>query len=295
MVAEKAGDEKRTAAFSLLAFIGWVASAMGGFIISSVYPLENLGFSFGQAHIVLFIVMGLLNLSITPMLFWVKDTTTYRERRGILPRKSALVMAKFGGYTVTIALGAGLFVPLMALWFSQAFQVPDAVSGVVLGVTSLLTAGVVFVSPRLARRLGLVRATVVTQAASIVFMVLIPSSPTFGVAASLYLVRVFLMNLSNPLTQSLIMGLVSPDERGAASGVSAALGRLPNSLSANVGSELILGGRLAAPFYIATVLYVVGISMFWFFFRNSKVREELPRGSQAPIQSSSLEGPEAER
>ena len=293
MVADKAGNEKRTAAFSLLSFLGWVAGALGSFVISSVYGLEVFGLTFNQAHVVLFVVIGLLNLSITPVLLLVKDTSSRRKDRRILPRKSARVVAKYGVYSVLIAVGAGLFVPLMAYWFSAAYGVTDAVSGLVLGMTNLLTAGVVVVSPRLARRVGLVKATVLTQASSTVFMLVIPSAPNFGVAASLYLVRVFLMNLSNPLTQSLIMGLVTPDERGLASGVSASLWRLPNALSANVGYGFMAAGLLATPFYAATGLYVVAIALFWLLFKDSKLPEEAK--THPPAQESSVEGPEAER
>lgn len=293
MVADKAGNEKRTAAFSLLSFLGWVAGALGSFVISSVYGLEVFGLTFNQAHVVLFVVIGLLNLSITPVLLLVKDTSPRRKDRRILPRKSARVVAKYGVYSVLIAVGAGLFVPLMAYWFSAAYGVTDAVSGLVLGMTNLLTAGVVVVSPRLARRVGLVKATVLTQASSTVFMLVIPSAPNFGVAASLYLVRVFLMNLSNPLTQSLIMGLVTPDERGLASGVSASLWRLPNALSANVGYGFMAAGLLATPFYAATGLYVVAIALFWLLFKDSKLPEEAK--THPPAQESSVEGPEAER
>ena len=293
MVADKAGNEKRTAAFSLLSFLGWIAGALGSFIIASVYGLEEFGFTFNQAHVVLFAAIGILNLSITPLLLLVKEAPTGRKDRRIFPRKSVAVVAKYGAYSVLIAIGAGLFVPLMAYWFSAAYGVPDAVSGLVLGVTNLLTAGVVVVSPRLARRVGIVKATVLTQASSTVFMLAIPSASSFGAAASLYLVRVFLMNLSNPLTQSLIMGLVSPDERGLASGVSASLWRLPNALSANVGYGIMAAGLLATPFYIATGLYVVAIALFWLLFKNSKLPEE--QKAQPPTQESSFEGPETER
>jgi MFS family permease len=294
MVADSAGDEKRTAAFSLLSFLGWVAGAFGSFIISSVYGLEVLGLSFDQAHVVLFATIGLLNLSITPLLLLVKEASTTRRESRIFPRKSAKVVVKYGAYSVIIAIGAGLFVPLMAYWFSAAYGVPDAVSGLVLGLTNLLTAGVVVVSPGLARKVGLVKATVLTQGASTAFMVLMPSAPTFGAAASIYLVRVFMMNLSNPLTQSLIMGLVSPDERGLASGVSASLWRLPNALSANLGYGLMAAGMLATPFYAATGLYVAAIALFWILFKDAKLPEE--KGLvQLPAQRSSFEGPEAER
>jgi MFS family permease len=295
LLAEKAGDTKRTSAFSLLAFLGWVAGALGGFIISSVLALQSVGLDVRQAHIVLYAAVGLLSLSITPLFFLVKEGTTIAKRKEILPRKSSRVLKRFIVYSVMIAVGAGLFVPIMANWFAAAYGVSDAVSGPVLGLTNLLTAGVVFLSPRLAARFGLVKATVLTQASSTLFMALVPSSPTFTIAASLYLVRVFLMNLSNPLTQSLIMGLVSPDERGMASGITASTWRLPNSLSSYVGLVLIGGGFISLPFYIATVLYVIGISLYWFMFKDARLPEELHDAAQAAIQSSSREGPEVER
>jgi MFS family permease len=295
LVAEKAGNEKRTAAFSLVSFLGWVAGALGSFAISSVIPLQGVGFDARQAHIILYTIVGLLNLSITPFIFRIKDSPTYSERKQILPHKSGGVLVRFSTYSVIIQAGAGLFINLMAWWFRAAYGVTDAQSGPALGITSMLTAFIVVVSPRLARRLGLVKAVVITQAASTIFMVAVPSSPTFTVAASIYLVRTFLSNLSNPLIQSLVMGLVSPDERGTAAGVSASLWRLPNALSTSIGSSLIAARLLSAPFYIAAMLYVVAISSFWFMFRNAKLPEETEGIPQATIQSSSLEGPKVER
>jgi len=295
LIADRAGDAKRTAAFSLQAFLGWIAGAIGGFILSSLYLLQGVGLGTREAHIVLYVVVGLLNLSITPLIFKVRESATFEGRKEVLPRKSSKVLAKFLSYSVFIAFGAGLFVPIMGFWFSRAYGVSDVVSGPVLGVTYLVTAFAVFMSPRLASKLGLVKATVLTQGSSMIFMVVIPSSGGFAAASSLYLVRVFLMNLSNPLTQSLIMGLVSPDERGMASGITASLWRLPNAFSQIIGYVLIDMGQLGLPFYLATVLYAFGISIFWFAFKDAKLPEERSPGVQAPAQSSSLEGPELER
>ena len=293
LIADKAGDQKRTAAFSLLSFLGYIAGGIGGFAISSLFVFEGLGLNIAQAHVSLYFFVGLLNLSITPLIFKIKETATTTRRKEILPRKSGDVLKKFGLYSVIIAAGAGLFVPLMAYWFSAAYGVSDAISGPVLGVTQLLTAGAVVMSPRLASRFGNVRATVMTQAASTLFMVFIPISPTFGFAASLYLVRVFLMNLSNPLTQSLIMGLVEPEERGMASGIASALWRLPNALTVTAGYALVGAGLLGYPFYVATVLYLIGIGIYWLFFKGARLPEESATTQDA--QSSSLEGPAEER
>ena len=295
LLAGYSGDEKRTPAFSLLNILGWIASAAGSAVIASVVGLQRFALSLGQAHVVLFVAVGLLNLSVTPFLLKLEAGPSYDRRRGWLPRKSSGVLLKYLSYSVLIAVGAGLFVPIMTVWFKAAYGVPDDVSGLVLAVTSLLTAGVVVVSPRLAKRFGLVKATVATQASSTVFMLVVPLSPNFPISGTFYVIRVFLMNLSSPLTQSLIMGLVPAEERGMASGITASLWRLPNSLSTTVGLTWIGAGLIALPFYVATALYVVGISIFWFMFRNAKLPEEEARMVQAPAQSSSLKGPEVER
>ncbi|MDE1852332.1 MAG: MFS transporter [Thaumarchaeota archaeon] len=298
LLAEKAGDRKRTPAFSLLAFLGWVAGALGGFAISSVLALQTIGLNGREAHMALYVVVALLSLSITPLMFRIGESSMLAkpgEKKGFLPHKSAKVLKRYSIYSVTIAVGAGLFVPLMLVWFGAAYGVADTTSGPVLGLTNLLTAGVVFMSPRLARKFGLVKAVVLTQGISTIFMVAVPSAPTFAIAATVYTIRVFLMNLSNPLTQSLIMGLVSPDERGIASGIAASLWRLPNALTTLAGGALISAGFLSLPFYIATVLYAIGISLLWFFFKDARLPEEMPKGGQPPIQPSSLEGPEVER
>ena len=295
LLADKAGDQKRTPAFSLLSIVGWIASGLGGFVIASVAGLQSVGIDTGEAHRLLYIGMGIINLAVTPFMLRIAEGTSFQRVKEILPKKSAHVIVRYLFYSVLIAVGAGLFVPGMSYWFSAAYGVSDVTSVPVLGVMSLATALVVFMSPRLANKFGLVRATVMTEASSTLFMVLVPSAPTFAIAASLYFFRLFLMNLSNPLTQSMIMGLVSPDERGMASGITASLWRLPNALTITAGLTLMGAGYLALPFYIATVLYVVGIAIFWFEFKDAKLPEEVRELPQAPTQSSSLKGPEVER
>jgi predicted MFS family arabinose efflux permease len=125
-----------------------------------------------------------------------------------------------------------------------------------------------------AKRFGLVKAVVLTQGASTVFMFLMPLSPNYALAGLVYSMRALLMNMASPLSQSMIMGLVAEDERGAASGISGALWRLPNALSTWIGASLMGIGLLSEPFFVATLLYVISITLFWFYFRNTRMPEE---------------------
>ena len=278
LLAEKAGEAHRTAAFSLSAFLSNIGWGLSGFAIPLVLVFQSFGLNNVQAHITLYLVLAASSVAVTPFLFRISESRTSAKAKSIrefMPRKSRDVMIKYAITAVLIAFGAGLFVPLMTLWFSLAFRVPDTVSGPVIGVSGFLIAAFTLGAPNLARRFGLVKSIVLTQGLSMVFMLAVPIAPTFATAGGIYIIRTFIMNVAGPLGTSLIMGLVDKDERGAASGISTAIWRFPNSISTVIGSAMMRRGMLALPFYIASVLYSVSICLFWFFFRKAKVPEEI--------------------
>ncbi|MDG6898877.1 MAG: MFS transporter, partial [Nitrososphaerota archaeon] len=272
-----AGDINRTPAFSLSSFLQNMAYGLGGFALPLVVVLESFGLGDVQAHMALYIVAALFAAAVTPFLLRLPESAKSEKAKSIrqfLPRKSKDVMIRWSVTNGLLAFGAGFFVPLMALWFSLMYGVSDALSGPVIGISGFLIAGVSLVAPVLARRFGLVRAAVFTQGFSMVFMFFVPFSPTFLVAGVVYTIRSFLMNIANPMNTSLLMGLVSPDERGAAAGISSAIWRFPNFISTIVGSAMMYAGLLALPFYIATALYVGSLVLFWAFFRKVRLPEE---------------------
>jgi MFS family permease len=162
----------------------------------------------------------------------------------------------------------------MTLWFNLQYGISDAISAPILAVSSILIGLAILVAPLLAKRFGLIKAIVITQIASTVFMFVTPLSPNFALAGFVYSLRALLMNMASPLSQSMIMGLVAEDERGAASGISGALWRLPNALSTWIGAWLMGIGLLAEPFFIASLFYIVSIMLFWVYFRKVKMPEE---------------------
>ncbi len=280
LLAEKAGDEARTTAFSLTAFLSNVAWGLSGFALPAIVVFEAFGLGSVQSHIALYLVFAAMSLASTLLILKVgesRNSRTIKRVRDFIPKKSKNVLIKYGTASAILAFGAGLFVPLMSRWFYLQYNIPDSVSGPILGVSGFLIAASTLAAPALARRMGTVKAIVITQALSAIFMVATPLSPNYGTAGVVYSVRAFMMNLSNPLTQSLVMGLVDEKERGAAAGIEAAIWRLPNSFSTGLGADLMGIGLLALPFYLATVLYIISISMFWKFFSKSVLPEEKTR------------------
>ncbi|MGD0804374.1 MAG: MFS transporter [Candidatus Bathyarchaeia archaeon] len=280
LLADKATDEKRNSVFSFSGFTQSIAFGLGGFIIPVVAVFELFGYTVQESHSILYVMIAALSLASTIIILKVTESRKPRERvkvtlGSLYPKKSGGVLWKYLLTSIIIAFGAGLVVPLMSVWFGYRFGVPDTLSGPILGASSLLIGIATLGSPPIARKLGIVKAIVVTQAASTLFMFLTPAAPEFISASIVYSFRSLLMNMASPLQQSMVMGLVHEDERGLASGISSALWKLPSSLSTFIGAWLMGLGLLATPFYLASIFYLVSILMFWYFFRNTKLPEEM--------------------
>jgi MFS family permease len=278
LLAEKAQETRRTHAYSLFGFVQSIAFGVGSLMIPVVMIFEGAGFTNVEGHVLLYVLLAVLSLSST--LLMLRITEPRREKRhgvswrNLLPHKSKDPLFRYILASGLIAFGAGLVVPLMSAWFGLRYGITDGLSGPVLGVSSLITGVATLSGPWFARKIGLVKAITVTQGFSTVFMFLIPLSPNYATAGFTYTLRSFLMNMATPLEQSMIMGICVEDERSAALGLSSALWSLPNALSTFLGAFLMGLGLLAAPFILAGLLYVVSVSMFWYFFRKTKLPED---------------------
>jgi len=278
LLADKAEDNKRTSAFSLYGFVLSIAFGIGSFAIPSIIIFEFVGFSNKESHILLYSLIAILSGVFTLIMLRVSESKKLKKHdsgvKNLLPGKSKVVLLKFTFTSAVLAFGAGMVVPLMTYWFNLQYGISDIISGPILAVSSLLIALATLVAPYLAVRLGIVKSIVWTQAVSTLFMFAIPFSPNYALAGFVYSMRALLMNMASPLSQSMIMGLVAEDERGAASGISGALWRLPNALSTFIGAWLMGIGLLAEPFLIAGLFYIVSIILFWIYFRGVKLPEE---------------------
>lgn len=283
MLAERADARKRNSVFSLYGFANSLAFGIGGLAVPAIVIFEFLGFSNNVSHTLLYVTLATLSLSSTLLLLKVKEKARIKKttepsssdhEKKPSHKQSRTIIIKYVLTGAIIAVGAGMIVPLMSAWLKARYGIPDVVSGPLLGVVSIVIAVATLAGPALAKRFGLAKAIVVTQALSTVFMFVTPLSPSYAIATSVYTTRAFLMNMASPLSQSMIMGLVDEDERGMASGVNTALWRLPNALSSYFGAYLISIGLLSAPFFVASLLYLLSIILFWYFFRKTKMPEE---------------------
>lgn len=113
-----------------------------------------------------------------------------------------------------IALGAGLLIPYLNIFFKQRFHISDSVLGLTFAVSQLLMGGATLLAPILAERWGKIRTVVFTQLASLPFLLALGFVPILPVAVGAFWLRAMLMNMAGPLYTAFAMERVRENERG---------------------------------------------------------------------------------
>jgi MFS family permease len=273
LIADMTTVENRVAAFSFSFIIGGIPMSLG-FALPFAFPFisEAAGLSSQTVHTWAFIILAVV-ASISPITLWIflKDyKEARRSSRDRLSKGSMTPLLKFSALNSLIGLGAGFIIPLIPTWLFLKFGISDTYSGPLLALAMITIAFAAVGSAPLARRYGSVGAIVLTQGLSTIFMFALAFAGEPILACMLYLVRSALMNMSSPLADSFLMGIVPKEGRGLASAINSLIWRLPNSATTIVGGMILAAGIYDVPFFLATAFYVAAISLFYRVFKNVK-------------------------
>lgn len=269
LLADMTDTTNRNRVFSL-SFVMINVTTGVGLVIPGVFPALQaaIGATNYALHRETLSLLGAASF-VTPaalLLLLRSHRETYRPGGKWSGLKNTGTLLKLGVTWTTIGFGAGFVVPLIGAWFFYRFGVTDDLSGPILAFSGILTGLSAVASPWLATRFGQLRAILLTTGSSMVFMLSMAFVPTFGIAAGVYIVRTALMNMSGPLTDSFSMSIFPAEQRGLVSALSNMMFRLPNSFGTYFGGFVLGAGLLQTPFFIASVLYTVGLSGFYAFF-----------------------------
>ena len=197
-----------------------------------------------------------------------RDRLSAENRRQVW----AIARGPVGRFALTqtlIGFGAGLYGPYLNIYFVNDLHASTLQYGALSSALTVLLALASLAIVPLAERLGGIRSAVITQFASLPFLLLIGFAPTLALAAIAYLIRGPLMNAANPPLQAFLMASVTSERRVLASGVYNVSWQLAGAVGAGVGGVLV--HALGYPFTIATTaaLYAAGIALVAAWFGRS--------------------------
>ena len=285
-LSESAGRARRTHLFTS-DFVVRVAAMVLGSLIGGVLPVV-LTPLVGEAEA--------FRLTIVAAAVLMGSSALVASRIEDLPRNEGRLfagwVASLRGFTswgrvarllvpeVIISLGAGLVMPFVALFLRHHLGATVTQIGVIQAVSSVAMATAALATPRLARRFGLAGTIVLTELASLPFLLLIPLSTSLSFTAVLFWVRGMLMNMSWPVYNQLSMeGLPAADKPLVAGWV-----RFGWSIAWLAGSAI--GGRLmeqsyTMPYFFTAALYATGAGATFLLLRHIRPEDEDPAEASA--------------
>ena len=168
------------------------------------------------------------------------------ERAKLGPSRQ--VVHRLAGLFAVDAGASGLVTTgFMSYYFASRYHVSVAALGWLFFSVSVVQAVSVGLAPLLARRYGLVATMVGTHLPSNVLLAAVAFAPSFPAAAGLLLARTTLSQMDVPTRQALVMTVVTPEERTAASAATNAARytvRPAGPLIAGAVQQLALGAPL---------------------------------------------------
>jgi MFS family permease len=294
VVAETASNENRTKMFGAVQAIWTIALTIGAFL--SFLPdflKSNLGTGVFLSHSISYYTMAILiAVSIVPILFIREDraqrssTINSRGRDQVFGGWTSWARSKFGfnsaraikRFSVVYflsGLGLGVSVQLVATWYALSYGTSEGTTGFWIAIAELVSASSILFIPPLVKKWGTLRSSVITGLISAVFLGAMPLSNFFLLAAILFIARSLFINISWPILQSYIMGVVDEGERAAATGIATTAWGIANSIGTLLGGILLASPALRAlPFGIALVGYGSSALLLGYLFRGIKPPEE---------------------
>jgi len=299
LLAQLSNKANRNYLFSIVFGLATLSRMVGSFLAGQL-PLwfENVfGFQSSTAlsyQAVLITCIGLTFLTLIPLLMIKlpekvaeldengervvsKVRNGYREKlQNILKNK---VVWKLFIPNLQIGLGSALIIPYLNLYFVEKFFVNDQTLGLLFSLGALATGLASLFSPRLANRLGTrIRAIVLVQGSSLLFLLVLGFSPVLGIVMIGFMARGALMNMGHPLFESFTMDQVSEDEQGTLNSVMILSWEIGWAVGPFV-SGLVQERYGFNPLFVAmALLYASAIIMIWFFFQHT---EKVSKSGQA--------------
>jgi MFS family permease len=277
LLAEKCTSADRNKVFATNSFVGSTMGSLGA-LVSGLpqYLQETWSWQPVASYKPLFLLTILFSVVLIFAYGSIEEHHVPRRRQ---PQKQS--GGPVSGFVIKMSLlgmvdnlGGGLISPLISYWFFLRYGVELKSLGFMFFLSYLLAAFSFLAAPVIANRFGVVRTMAFSHgAASLIYLVL-PLAPTFTMAAAMTILRSFLAYMDNPLRSSFIMGVVRPEDRGSAAGITSLSRHVPVAVSPSLSAYMMQAFSLDVPIFLGGFLQLFHDGVFYFMFRDVKPPEE---------------------
>ena len=263
--------EKRTHIFAWYNMLGSLSTATGALIGGGLaHFLQRSGMSVLWSYrvdVIVYSCIGLLLALIFSMLSpavevkssvkpeWSVDTP--KTQFGL--HRSKGIVVKLSTLFALDAFGGGFVIQsFVAYWFFKRYGVNPAILGSIFFGANVLAGISALAAAHVAEKIGLINTMVFTHIPSNILLILVPIMPNLPLAIAMLLLRFSISQMDVPTRQSYTMAVVEPDERSAASGVTAVARSVGAAISPAIAGPLLASATLlSVPFFLSGGLKII--------------------------------------
>jgi MFS family permease len=257
-------DQDRTRIFAWYNLVGSFATALGALAAGAAVQLMigrgSASLESYRTIVIAYAVMGAaLALLFTRLSGAIQApyTQAVPQSRFGLHRSQGVVLKLSALFALDAFAGGFVIQSLLAYWFYKQYNVDPGMLGAIFFGANIFAGISSLAAARIAARFGLINTMVFTHIPSNILLILVPLMPNLPLAITLLLARFSISQMDVPTRLSYTMAVVAPDERSAASGITAIARSVGAALSPSIAGVLLSTPFIAAPFYIAGGLKIV--------------------------------------
>ncbi|HXV81176.1 MAG TPA: MFS transporter [Candidatus Binatia bacterium] len=286
LLAEKCTPETRNAVFSVNSFVGSVMGSLGA--LGSGLPQylqESRDWEAVASYKPLFWLTILFSIVLLCVYRSISEQNIPRRVQKKISKQTGVFVTKMSILGMIDNFGAGMAGALVSYWFFLRYGVELKSLGVLFFLSYFLAALSFLSAPLIARHLGVVRTMAFSHGLASLIYLIIPFSPSFGLAAALFVIRSYFAYMDNPLRASFTMAMVKSEERGSAAGVTGLARVVPFGISPTIATYLMQSVSLTLPLLIGGGLQLINDIAFFLMFRHvrppEEIKEPVAQGSSA--------------
>lgn len=276
VLPQTTSDAGRTQAYAWYNVLQDAGHAFGG-LAAGLPSLIGNGDLFGYQvalglYVALYAATLLLYLALTPAIEihtaqprWITPVSA-ASRRVVLHISSLFALDSIAGGFLGTAL--------LSYFFYTRFGVSEGTLALLFFAARLANGVSHLGAAWLAARIGLVNTMVFTHVPSSIALIAVALVPQFWMAATLFMLREFLVEMDVPTRQSYVMSVVKPEERTFASGVTSLVRLGGWAVGPFAAGALMQSVALATPLIVGGALKITYDALLYFSFRRIKPPEE---------------------
>lgn len=221
------------------------------------YLVDSYGFNLQSSYWLLLSLGAALFLS--QFVFYMSSMRGMREPvKGEGPKfmlQSRGLVAKFCIISILSSLSYGVFFSLFPYYVNKKFGIESDALGALFFTSNLVAAGAMAASSRISKRYGTLTTMVLSMGLAAPFYLLTPLAPSYLALSILYVGRVGIRVIADPLLNSVFMKNIGDDEKSTANSIRMMAMQGANVVGPWAGGQLMDRTSMELPAYVGGGLY----------------------------------------